>query len=58
MPTVTARPPELRTTEFYARAADPGCCPSFRRVTFWRYVASRAGYAPYRTTLTPLRRAR
>jgi hypothetical protein len=46
--------PELRTTEFYARAADPGCCPSFRRVTFWRYVPSPAGYKPYSTKLTTL----
>jgi hypothetical protein len=45
---------ELRTTDLYARAADPGCCPSFRRITFWRYVPSRAGYEPYRTKLTKL----
>jgi hypothetical protein len=42
---------ELRTEEFYARAADPGCCPRYGRTTFWRYVAGRSGYTPYRTKL-------
>jgi hypothetical protein len=48
--------PELRTTEFYARAADPGCCPSFRRVTTWTFVRSRSAYKAYRTKLTKLAR--
>jgi len=47
---------ELRTIESYSRASDPGCCPSFRRVTFWRYVAAQSSYKPYRTKLTKLRR--
>lgn len=42
---------ELRTEEFYAGASDPGCCPRLRRTTFWRYVAARSGYTPYRTKL-------
>ena len=47
---------ELRTIETYARPADPGCCPSFRRVTFWRFVASTSSYKPYRTKLSTLPR--
>jgi hypothetical protein len=47
---------ELRTDETYSRPADPGCCPSFRRVTMWTYVASRSGYTPYRTKLSRLPR--
>ncbi|MGH2943998.1 MAG: hypothetical protein ACRDLN_14625 [Solirubrobacteraceae bacterium] len=47
---------ELRTSESYARPTDAGCCPSHRRVTFWRFVAARSGYTPYRTTLKKARR--
>jgi len=47
---------ELRTDETYSRLGDPGCCPSFRRVTTWAYVASRSGYKAYRTKLTKLRK--
>jgi hypothetical protein len=47
---------ELRTIETYSRPTDPGCCPSYRRVTFWRYVASRSGYQSYRTKLAKLPR--
>ena len=47
---------ELRTRETYARPADAGCCPSYSRVTYWRFVAARAGYTPYRTKLTKLPR--
>ncbi len=47
---------ELRTTETYSRPADPGCCPSFQRVTHWRFVAPGSRYTPYRTKLTKLRR--
>jgi hypothetical protein len=47
---------ELRTRETYARATDAGCCPSYSRVTSWRFVAARAGYTPYRTKLTKLPR--
>lgn len=42
---------ELRTDETYSRPTDPGCCPSFRRVTRWRFVAPGATYRPYRTRL-------
>ncbi len=42
---------ELRTEENYSRATDPGCCPSFRRTTFWRYVAASSSYKTYRTKL-------
>jgi hypothetical protein len=45
---------ELRTTESYGRRADPGCCPSFARTTYWRFVAARQAYTPYRTKLTTL----
>jgi hypothetical protein len=42
---------ELRVSETYARPTEPGCCPSFQRTTFWRYVAAQSGYTPYRTKL-------
>jgi hypothetical protein len=47
---------ELRTDETYSRLADPGCCPSFRRVTTWTFVRSRSAYKAYRTKLTKLAR--
>lgn len=47
---------ELRTDETYSRPTDPGCCPSFRRVTTWTYVPARSGYRAYRTTLTKIPR--
>jgi hypothetical protein len=47
---------ELRTIETYARPTDAGCCPSFQRTTFWRLVASRDAYRPYRTKLVKLRK--
>jgi hypothetical protein len=47
---------ELRTDETYSRPTDPGCCPTWRRVTTWTYVASRSGYKAYRTKLTKLAR--
>jgi hypothetical protein len=47
---------ELRTIETYSRPSDPGCCPSYRRVTFWRFAALRSGYEPYRTKLAKLPR--
>ncbi|MDX6676191.1 MAG: hypothetical protein QOE31_243 [Solirubrobacteraceae bacterium] len=46
---------ELRTLESYGRATDPGCCPSYSRTTFWRYVKARSRYEPFRTKLTRLR---
>lgn len=48
--------PELRTFESYVRGTDPGCCPSYDRTTYWRYVPSRGAYTPYRTKLRKLRR--
>lgn len=48
---------ELRTTDAYARPADPGCCPSYRRVTYWRYDVEHHAYRAYRTKLTRLPRA-
>lgn len=50
--------PELRTFESYVRGNDPGCCPSYERTTYWRFVPSRLAYAPYRTALRKLRRPR
>ncbi len=47
---------ELRTIETYSRPTDPGCCPSFRRATFWRFVAATSSYKSYRTKLAKLRR--
>jgi hypothetical protein len=47
---------ELRTIETYGRPADAGCCPSFQRTTFWRWVAARDAYRPYRTKLVKLRK--
>lgn len=49
---------ELRTIETYSRPADPGCCPSFRRATFWRYVSATSSYKRYRTKLVRLPRPR
>jgi hypothetical protein len=46
---------ELRTFESYVRGTDPGCCPSYDRTTYWRYVPSRLAYTPYRTKLRKLR---
>ncbi|MDX6410270.1 MAG: hypothetical protein QOE13_3341 [Gaiellaceae bacterium] len=43
---------ELRTIDSYARPADPGCCPSFHRTTYWRYA--NGSYAPYATKLKKL----
>lgn len=42
---------ELRTDETYSRPMDPGCCPSFRRVTTWAYASGRGTYRAYRTRL-------
>jgi hypothetical protein len=42
---------ELRTEETYSRATDAGCCPSWQRVTYWRFVAATSRYRPYRTKL-------
>jgi hypothetical protein len=47
--------PELRTFESYVRGTDPGCCPSYDRTTYWRYVPSRSTYTPYLTKLRKLR---
>lgn len=47
---------ELRTDETYSRAASPGCCPDFERVTTWSYVPSRSAYKAYRTKLTKIPR--
>ncbi len=46
---------ELRTDETYSRPTDPGCCPSWRRVTTWTYVSG-SGYRAYRTQLTRIPR--
>jgi hypothetical protein len=46
---------ELRTFESYVRGTDPGCCPSYERTTYWRYVPSLSAYTPYRTKLRKLR---
>jgi hypothetical protein len=46
---------ELRTFESYARGTDPGCCPSYERTTYWRFVATSGSYTPYRTKLRRLR---
>jgi hypothetical protein len=46
---------ELRTFESYVRGSDPGCCPSYDRTTYWRFVPSRRAYTPYRTQLRTLR---
>jgi hypothetical protein len=45
---------ELRTIDTYGRPADPGCCPSFQRTTYWR--SANDHYAPYATKLTKLRK--
>jgi hypothetical protein len=46
---------ELRTSETYARPADAGCCPTYHRVTYWRFERGRQAYSPYRTKLTRLK---
>lgn len=47
---------ELRTDETYSRPTDPGCCPTWQRLTTWTYVPSRSGYKPLRTKLAKLPR--
>ncbi|HEX4363271.1 MAG TPA: hypothetical protein VHZ75_01895 [Solirubrobacteraceae bacterium] len=47
---------ELRTSETYARPADAGCCPTYHRVTYWRFAPGRQAYSPYRTRLTRLKK--
>jgi len=47
---------ELRTIESYARAGDPGCCPTWERTTYWRFDTGRDRYRTYRTKLVRLRR--
>jgi hypothetical protein len=46
---------ELRTTEYYVRPTDAGCCPSYERKTTWRFVAASSSYKPYRTHLRRLK---
>ena len=46
---------ELRTFESYVRGTDPGCCPSYERTTYWRFVPKTRSYTPYRTKLRKLR---
>jgi hypothetical protein len=40
---------ELRLTETYIDRDDALCCPSFRRVTFFRHSRKRDRYVPFRT---------
>ena len=47
---------ELRTLESYARAGDPGCCPTWQRTTYWRFDKAADRYRTYRTKLVRLRR--
>ena len=47
---------ELRTGETYSRPRDPGCCPTFGRVTFWRFDTEQQRYRAFRTKLTRLPR--
>ena len=46
---------ELRTMESYARANDPGCCPTWRRTSLWRFDKANDRYRTYRTKLVRLR---
>jgi hypothetical protein len=46
---------QLRTTEDYVRPSDAGCCPSYERKTYWRFVAASSSYKPYRTKLRKLK---
>jgi hypothetical protein len=48
---------ELRTYESYARGDDPGCCPTWERVSFWRFDRAGDRYRRYQTKLVRLRRA-
>lgn len=48
---------ELRTIESYARAGDPGCCPTWQRTTYWRFDRADDRYRTYRTKLVRLRRS-
>lgn len=47
---------ELRTIETYSRPRDAGCCPSYRRVSYWRLNGARDGYRTYSTKLRRLRK--
>jgi hypothetical protein len=48
---------ELRTYESYARGDDPGCCPTWERMSHWRFDRSGDRYRRYATRLVRLRRA-
>lgn len=47
---------ELRTYESYARGNDPGCCPTWERMSYWRFDRANDRYRRYSTKLTRLRR--
>jgi hypothetical protein len=49
---------ELRTYESYARGDDPGCCPTWERMSHWRFDKAGDRYRRYRTKITRLRRTR
>jgi hypothetical protein len=42
---------EVRLTETYVDRDDAFCCPSFRRITFFRYSRSGDRYVPYTTSV-------
>jgi hypothetical protein len=48
---------ELRTYESYARGNDPGCCPTWERMSHWRFDKAADRYRRYATKLVRLRRA-
>jgi hypothetical protein len=47
---------EIRLTETYVDRDDAFCCPSFRRVTYFRYSGARKRYVRYRTAVRRIKR--
>ena len=48
---------ELRLDQSWYRAADPGCCPTWNSIRFFRYSAERDRYVPYRAVIRRLPRS-
>jgi hypothetical protein len=48
---------EIQLGETYVDRNDAFCCPSFRRVTYFRYSAKRQRYVRYRTGVKRIKRA-
>jgi hypothetical protein len=47
---------EIRVIETYVDRDDAFCCPSFRRITYFRFSRARDEYARYRTHVTRIKK--